>query len=76
MPTILAKDCQIDLDLLRKQKEAFSEMNSEALQLAVGVLPTIRWDVEFLEKLKLQVGQYQMGYDYKQTLKDLESALA
>ena len=51
-------------------------MNSEALQLAVGVLPTIRWDVEFLEKLKLQVGQYQMGYDYKQTLKDLESALA
>ena len=61
----------MDLDLLKKQKEAFSEMNSEALQLAIGVLPTMGWDVEFLQKLKQQVGQYQMGYDYKQTLKDL-----
>ena len=38
----------MDLDLLKKQKEAFSEMNSEALQLAIGVLPTMGWDVEFL----------------------------
>ena len=48
LPTILGKDCQMDFELVKKQGDAFTELNSEALQLAIGVLPMMGWQVAFL----------------------------